>query len=76
MTNTAIWPLRLPVRASRTAAVVAISIVAIALFALAFAVGRWTDSGSSTPQRSPQLVVPVGPLPPPGIDCRTPQGFC
>jgi hypothetical protein len=67
MTNTATLSLRLlPARIGRAATIVAVSIAVVALVALAFAVGRWTDGSGSA--QAPTRVGPV--LVQPALDCQ------
>lgn len=73
----------LPIRVSRTLAIVLVSIAVVGLFVLSFGVGRWTaDSGttSSTTQNVAPAVQPAASavvLPPvPPVECHVPARPC
>jgi hypothetical protein len=74
MTNTATWPLGLSTAAGRKFAVVAALLTALALIALAFAVGRWTVDTAAPPQ-SPRHTALAPGNPVPVLECR-PFAYC
>jgi hypothetical protein len=74
MTNSATWPLNVPVRTARALTRLAVVVATLVLLATAFALGRWTaDAG--TPSHSPAINAPAGGSAAPVPDCR-PHGYC